>query len=132
MGVKRAAQRRTEYELGIDKAHMDLEKFHYLTRIFYHADNSPHDGIFGEHEIDYCLILKGDFKMNPNLNEVKASHFVNIQQLKHMLKQEEDPLSGVLITPWFKMICDKFLFKWWDSLDHIEDLKDHQKIHKLN
>merc|ERR1719468_350910 len=130
MGVVRAAKRRTEYELGIKKSEMSLDKFQYITRISYHADNSPHDGIFGEHEIDYCLILKGDFKMEPKLNEVKDSRFVNVEQLREMLELGKDPKSGVLITPWFRMICENFLFYWWQNLNNVISLKDHDNIHK--
>ena len=132
MGVVRAAKRRTEYELGIKESEMSLDKFQYITRIFYHADNSPQDGIFGEHEIDYCLILKGDFRMEPKLNEVKDNRFVNVEQLREMLELGKDPKSGVLITPWFRMICEKFLFNWWQNLNNVISLKDHDNIHKLN
>ena len=46
-GVKRAAQRKLDQELGIKKEQVPLEKFNFLTRIHYLA---PSDGKWGEHE----------------------------------------------------------------------------------
>jgi isopentenyl-diphosphate delta-isomerase len=47
LGVKHAAQRKLEHELGIKKEQVPLEKFHFLTRIHYKA---PSNGQWGEHE----------------------------------------------------------------------------------
>lgn len=47
MGVKRAAQRKLDHELGIKAAQVPIEKFKFLTRIHYKA---PSDGKWGEHE----------------------------------------------------------------------------------
>ena len=47
MGVKRAAQRKLDQELGICKAQVPIEDFKFLTRIHYLA---PSDGKWGEHE----------------------------------------------------------------------------------
>lgn len=46
-GVKRAAQRKLDHELGIKKEQVPIEDFHFLTRIHYKA---PSDGKWGEHE----------------------------------------------------------------------------------
>lgn len=48
LGVKRAAIRKLEHELGIQQ--LPLESLMYLTRIHYLADSDP---TWGEHEIDY-------------------------------------------------------------------------------
>ena len=47
MGVKTAAQRKLDQELGIKKEQVPLDKFQFLTRIHYLA---PSDGKWGEHE----------------------------------------------------------------------------------
>lgn len=47
MGVKRAAQRKLNHELGIKAEQVPLEKFEFLTRIHYKAAS---DGKWGEHE----------------------------------------------------------------------------------
>jgi len=46
-GVRRAAVRKLDQELGIKAAQVPLEKFDFLTRIHYKA---PSDGKWGEHE----------------------------------------------------------------------------------
>ena len=50
MGVKRAAQRKLDQELGIKSEQVPLEDFHFLTRIHYKA---PSNGQWGEHESQY-------------------------------------------------------------------------------
>ena len=53
MGVKRAAQRKLDHELGVKKAQVPIENFKFLTRIHYKA---PSDGKWGEHESKRCLL----------------------------------------------------------------------------
>jgi isopentenyl-diphosphate delta-isomerase len=50
MGVRRAAQRKLNQELGIPTAQVPVEIYHFLTRIHYKA---PSDGMWGEHESKY-------------------------------------------------------------------------------
>src|SRR5689334_20180133 len=47
LGVKNAATRKLEHELGIPKVQTPVDAFQYLTRIHYLA---PSDGMWGEHE----------------------------------------------------------------------------------
>src|SRR5437868_1980666 len=47
LGVKRAAVRKLEQELGIPNDQVPIEKFRFLTRIHYLAES---DGTWGEHE----------------------------------------------------------------------------------
>jgi isopentenyl-diphosphate delta-isomerase len=109
MGVKRAAQRKLDHELGIKATQVPLEDFKFLTRIHYKA---PSDGKWGEHEIDYILFIKAKVDLEPNLNEVKDVRYVSADQLKAMF---EDP--ELKFTPWFKLICNSLLFEWWEHLD---------------
>lgn len=51
-GVKRAAVRKLDHELGIPAAQVPIEKFKFLTRIHYLA---PSDGLWGEHESEFCI-----------------------------------------------------------------------------
>ena len=37
----------------------------------------------------------------------------------------------VPMTPWFKLICNSFLFNWWNQLDNIEDVEVDHTIHRL-
>ena len=47
LGVRVAASRKLEHELGIPKSQTPIDGFQYLTRIHYLA---PSDGMWGEHE----------------------------------------------------------------------------------
>lgn len=129
VGVIRAAQRKLKHELGIDSHEVPLESFEYLTRIHYRAANIPHDGMFGEHEIDYILFVCRDVMLQPNANEVSDYRYVTKEELKDMI--EKSKTSGMLITPWFRLIVDSFLSKWWDNLDSLKSCKDTSTIHRM-
>ncbi|KAI9829871.1 MAG: isopentenyl-diphosphate delta-isomerase idi1 [Sarea resinae] len=108
-GVRRAAQRKLNHELGIRAEQVPLEKFEFLTRIHYKA---PSDGKWGEHEIDYILFIKADVDLDINPNEVQATRYVSEEELKTMFKDD-----SLKFTPWFKLICQSMLFEWWEHLD---------------
>eukprot|EP00761_Pharyngomonas_kirbyi_P012126 gb/GECH01012153.1/.p1 GENE.gb/GECH01012153.1/~~gb/GECH01012153.1/.p1 ORF type:complete len:241 (+),score=72.33 gb/GECH01012153.1/:1-723(+) len=130
IGVKRAAQRKLKQELGIDPNDVPLEDFHYLTRMHYCAQG---DTQWGEHEIDHILIIQREnVKFEPNPNEIGEAKYVSKEGLKEMMQQSKDPDSGVKMSPWFDLICDNFLYKWWDNLDNLKPFEDHETIHRLN
>lgn len=126
-GAKVAAQRKLFHELGIEKEDCPLENFHYLTRIHYKALSGEVQSKWGEHEIDYILILKtkDDIKIDANLNEVRDYKYVSQEALKQMFQDET-----LVFTPWFKLICETLLFKWWDNLSNLSEFED-DKIHRL-
>nr|ABP01600.1 isopentenyl diphosphate isomerase [Adonis aestivalis var. palaestina] len=109
IGVRRAAQRKLEHELGISTDQVPLDDLQYLTRIHYLA---PSDGMWGEHEIDYILFLTAPVTLNVNPNEVSDVKWVSPEELRALM-EELDPES---FTPWFKLIAAKFLFPWWSQL----------------
>lgn len=60
-GVKNAAVRKLDHELGISLEDVPIDSFKFLTRLHYyaadavtHGPNSP----WGEHEIDYILFIQ--------------------------------------------------------------------------
>lgn len=80
LGVRRAAQRRLKVELGIKETDAPIDEFIYLTRILYKA---PSDGtMWGEHEVDYILILKKDLEIRPNTNEVSYAKFLSKSEFR--------------------------------------------------
>ena len=52
LGVRVAASRKLEHELGIPQSQTPVDQFQYLTRIHYLA---PSDGLWGEHEGKYTF-----------------------------------------------------------------------------
>ncbi|KAK9477251.1 NUDIX hydrolase domain-like protein [Lipomyces japonicus] len=121
-GVKRAAQRKLDQELGIEAQDVPVDKFHFLTRIHYKA---PSDGIWGEHEIDYILFIKANPKVAANPNEVKDVKYVSAEELKSMFEDK-----NLIFTPWFKLICESYLFEWWSDLDKASKFRE-EKIRRL-
>eukprot|EP00126_Sphaerothecum_destruens_P008700 Sdes_comp20319_c0_seq1m13975 len=125
IGVKRAAQRKLYQELGIPPEQIPLEDFHFLTRIHYLASS---DVVWGEHEIDYILFIQKDVDVVPNSNEVKSYRYVSKEQLQEFLSSAQE--NGHLITPWFRLIVDTFLYKWWQDLPSINKFQENE-IHRL-
>ncbi|KAJ2852461.1 isopentenyl-diphosphate delta-isomerase idi1 [Coemansia brasiliensis] len=126
LGVKRAAQRKLEHELGIPPEQVPLDKFKYLTRIHYMAGS---DGTWGEHEIDYILFIKADVQVNANPNEVQSYKYVSMDELKEIISTADE--KGIKLTPWFKLIDTSFLYKWWAQIDDLDKVVDHDTIHRL-
>jgi len=108
LGVKVAASRKLEHELGIPRNQTRTDDFQYLTRIHYLA---PSNDMWGEHEVDYILFLTADVSVTPNRNEVRDYKFVDKEELQAMFQDK-----GNIFTPWFKLIARDFLFGWWDEL----------------
>jgi isopentenyl-diphosphate Delta-isomerase len=115
-GAKRAAIRKLNHELGIQAEQVPFSDFHFLTRIHYLA---PSDGKWGEHEIDYILFIEADVTLDINKNEVQATRWVSADELRQMFKDVETQSGSdkdLKYTPWFRLICEAMLFKWWDAL----------------
>lgn len=126
-GAKVAAQRKLLHELGIPAGDCPIADFHYLTRIHYKSASGDEASKWGEHEVDYILILKtkNDITVDANYNEVRDYKYVSATELTEMFKDD-----SLVFTPWFKLICETFLFKWWNSLDNLKQFED-TTIHRL-
>ncbi|XP_077514917.1 isopentenyl-diphosphate delta isomerase [Amblyomma americanum] len=126
LGARKAAQRRLFIELGIDPREVPVEDIHYLTRILYKASS---DSTWGENEIDYILFVHKDVTVKPNPNEVKESLYISRKDILPFISSLE--MQGRVITPWFKLVVENFLFDWWDNLHDLKKLEDHATIHRL-
>lgn len=71
-GVKRAAQRKLDQELGIKPEQVPLEKFEFLTRIHYKA---PSDGKWGEHESESFFLYPLLRQINSVIDTVRLAVF---------------------------------------------------------
>eukprot|EP00455_Lapot_gusevi_P054338 TRINITY_DN868_c0_g7_i1.p1 TRINITY_DN868_c0_g7~~TRINITY_DN868_c0_g7_i1.p1 ORF type:complete len:258 (+),score=33.36 TRINITY_DN868_c0_g7_i1:61-834(+) len=135
MGIRRAAQRKLEHELGIPKETFGVNDFVYLTRIHYLAMSDP---VWGEHEIDYILFAqkpKSEIPLHVNPNEVAAIEWVGPSELRPLLAKYK--AANIPISPWFDLIADTFLASWWADLPNIMANKGiepalRQKIHRLS
>ncbi|KAM5157747.1 isopentenyl-diphosphate Delta-isomerase 1 isoform 2-T2 [Mantella aurantiaca] len=126
IGARRAAQRRLKEELGIPPEQVTLDELRYLTRFHYKAQS---DGIWGEHEIDYIFFVQKDVAVDPDSNEIKSHCYISKEELTQLL--EKAKRGEVKVTPWFQLIADTFLYKWWDNLENLKSFEDHGKIHRL-
>jgi len=111
-GVKRAAIRKLEHELGIKG--IQEKELHFLTKIHYKALS---DGAWGEHEVDWILFLQKDVEVSKNLNEVDGLEYVTPARLQQMFDEKKS--GQLLLTPWFELIAKKLLFSWWERLSTI-------------
>eukprot|EP01038_Epipyxis_sp_PR26KG_P007260 gene7260-9897_t len=133
-GVKNAAVRKLEHELGISSKKIKIKDFKYLTRLHYWAADVVtwgKESPWGEHEIDYILFIKADVELNINPEEVKDTKYVTLLELKDMMGTS----SGLLWSPWFRIIVDKFLVNWWENLDvtlSTNKFVDYETIHRFD
>lgn len=125
-GVLCAARRKLVHELHIGDDFLIPDKdFILVTRILYKA---AFDEVWGEHELDYILFVKEQSitQVTPDPGEVENVKLVTPKELKELV---ENPNSK--ITPWFRLIYDKYLFKWWDSFLKGELKSDYHTILNL-
>ncbi|GLT60032.1 hypothetical protein SLA2020_328210 [Shorea laevis] len=130
LGVRNAAQRKLLDELGIPPKDVPVDDFTPLGRMLYKA---PSDGKWGEHELDYLLFIVRDVNVNPNPDEVADIKYVNREQLKELLRKADAGEEGLKLSPWFRLVVDNFLFKWWDHVEKgiLKEAADMKTIHKL-
>eukprot|EP00238_Polyblepharides_amylifera_P004706 CAMPEP_0196582916 /NCGR_PEP_ID=MMETSP1081-20130531/41259_1 /TAXON_ID=36882 /ORGANISM="Pyramimonas amylifera, Strain CCMP720" /LENGTH=255 /DNA_ID=CAMNT_0041903637 /DNA_START=263 /DNA_END=1033 /DNA_ORIENTATION=+ len=132
-GVKHAAVRKLFQELGIPPLQIPVDKFKFLTRLHYAAEDFDTYGPnaeWGEHEVDYILLIKTPVTVKPNPEEVGDHKYVTMPELQAMM----NPASGLRWSPWFRIIAEKFLPMWWDDLDktlNTDEFVDVKSIHRV-
>ena len=108
LGVKRAAIRKLEQELGIHPSQVPIEKFDFVTRMRY---QSRQDEDWIEREIDHCLVIHADVDVNPNPNEVDEIMWISQEELEEMLVASDE---DNVIAPWFRCIAARVMTDdWW-------------------
>ncbi|KAJ4892769.1 hypothetical protein Rs2_19563 [Raphanus sativus] len=130
LGVRNAAQRKLLDELGIVAEDVPVDEFTPLGRMLYKA---PSDGKWGEHELDYLLFIVRDVKVEPNPDEVAEIKYVSREGLKELVKKADAGEEGLKLSPWFRLVVDNFLMKWWDHVEKgtLDEAVDMKTIHKL-
>ena len=111
LGVKVAAIRKLDQELGISPDSIDINDFHFITKMRYSARMNA-DWI--EREIDHILMIQADVELDPNPNEVSAVKWVSADELDAMLVDED---SDDVIAPWFRCIAARLMNEdWWSAI----------------
>lgn len=149
-GIRNAVIRKLNQELGIPPEQYVYENLKLVTRLHYCASDNQssklasmnetigginsdddNDWCWGEHELDYILLLKmfdKDVYVSPNPDEVKAVRYVSKEQLKDMLADEQQ----YKWSPWFRIIAREFLLPhWWENLNQTLVLPFDKTIHRF-
>ena len=123
LGVKRAAVRKLHQELGIAQSELNIDDFHFITKMMY---SSRMNADWIEREIDHILIVQADVTVTINENEVSEIKWVTQDELQNILAGNVD--LGGEIAPWFRCIAERIMTdEWWQSVgnkDSIMQLRD--------
>tara|TARA_B100000029_G_scaffold120174_2_gene113597 strand:+ start:134 stop:1822 length:1689 start_codon:yes stop_codon:yes gene_type:complete len=104
-GVKEAARRKLDQELGIPRSITDDWEFNHIGRFEYKC---RWDEEWVEHEIDHVMIVKADCQVDFNRNEIQAIDWLDADELKLMMARK-GRWKSQLIAPWFEAIVTHFL-----------------------
>jgi len=118
LGVKRAAIRKLNQELGISEDQVPISDFKFITKMMY---SSRMNEEWIEREIDHILIIKADVDVNFNDNEVSEIKWVNREELEDLLVAEVE--GDGEIAPWFRCIASRLMTdEWWDAVGDFDKL----------
>jgi len=116
-GVRNAAIRKMEQELGIPAGTIPAKDLVFVTRMEYMARMND---IWVEHEIDHIMVVRADVDVDPNPNEIEETRWVSQDELASMV--EDHNAGKLVIAPWFELIRINLLNKWWKDID---DMNPH-------
>ena len=114
-GVKEAARRKLDQELGISRKITNDWKFHHIGRFEYKC---RWDSDWVEHEIDHVLIVEADCEVDFNRNEIQSVDWLDNDSLIQMMERK-GRWKSQLIAPWFEAIFHNFLGSGEFSIDGI-------------
>ena len=119
MGVKRAALRKLEQELGIDPSTVSTDDMTFMTKMRYAARMNQE---WIEREVDHILVMCADVEIDVNPNEVADVMWVNQEALEAMLIEDRPPEQAV--APWFRCIASRIMTPaWWEGFNNPMALK---------
>ena len=84
--------------------------------------------------VTHILFLVRDVELRPNPDEVAGVRYVSREQLKGLVREADaGSEDGVKLSPWFRLIVDNFLMRWWDNVEKgtLSEVVDMETIHKL-
>ena len=123
-GVKEAARRKLDQELGIPRTITNDWKFHHIGRFEYKC---RWDSEWVEHEIDHVLIVEADCEVDFNRNEIQSVDWLDNDSLIQMMERN-GRWKSQLIAPWFEAIFNNFLGSGDFTIDGIISNKKSEII----
>ena len=123
-GVKEAARRKLDQELGIPRTITDDWKFHHIGRFEYKC---RWDSDWVEQEIDHVLIVEADCEVDFNRNEIQSVDWLDNDSLIRMMERK-GRWKSQLIAPWFEAIFNNFLGSGDFTIDGIISNKKSEII----
>ncbi|CAA0832689.1 Isopentenyl-diphosphate Delta-isomerase I-chloroplastic [Striga hermonthica] len=144
LGVKNAAQRKLFDELGIPPEDIPVDQFILLGRMLYKAPSDgkcilalwlDSDRTFVFSYVQWTIFCSSHVMLafNQYPDEMADIKYVNREQLKELLRKADAGDEGVKLSPWFRLVVDNFLFKWWDHVEKgtLHEAADMKTIHRL-
>jgi isopentenyl-diphosphate delta-isomerase len=116
VGVKRAARRKLQQELGIRPEDVPEDSFTYMTRVHYVASDAAR--LWGEAEVDAVLVCRppaGTVQLAVNANEVADVRWLRRSELEGWIAAAD--AAGEPISQWFRLIAASLLPQWWAALE---------------
>ena len=104
-GVKNAARRKLDHELGIPKEITEKWPLHHIGRMEY---SCRWDQDWIEREIDHIMVVCADTAINHNENEISDVLWADSSEIKRMM-EGEGGWEDEVIAPWFRLIWEKFV-----------------------
>lgn len=97
-----------------------------MTRYHYKAKS---DEVWGEHEVCYLLLIRKDVTISTDPSEISSFSYLNQEELEELL--EKGARGEVKVTPWLRIIVERFLNGWWPHLDEVNQFVELDKIHRV-
>uniref|UniRef100_A0ABK0LDG6 isopentenyl-diphosphate Delta-isomerase n=2 Tax=Rattus norvegicus TaxID=10116 RepID=A0ABK0LDG6_RAT len=126
VGVRRAALRRLQAELGIPQDQISIKDITFMTRKYQKCQS---DAVWGDHEIGYLLLVRKDLTLNPDPREVRSYSYMSQEDVQELLDREAR--GAEKITPWFRSMVEDFLLPWWPYLEDVSPFVEPDKIYGL-
>ena len=78
--------------------------------------------------MDYILVAKANVDVKPNAEEVQNTAYVSEAELHKMMSAD----AGLLWSPWFRIISEKFLSAWWKDIDRTLTTSEAEDLHTIH
>ncbi|KAK8810441.1 hypothetical protein WA158_007016 [Blastocystis sp. Blastoise] len=121
LGIKNAAKRKLNHELGIPLEEIHIDDMKYLSKIEYSANYNTQ---WGENEVDNIIVMKpkNDVHIYINENEVNNIHWFTKENLLSFI--EEAPSNNIHVSPWLILICKQYIEDIFSIAESFDSFKE--------